>query len=299
LLSVLPSGSGWIPVWAVWLLRFQLTVVYCFAGIAKLNGDWLLAAQPMRIWLTARSDLPLIGAWLAKPWVAFAASWSGMLYDLTIPVWLLWARSRPWAYAAVVVFHLATLVLFRIGMFPWIMLVATLIFFPPDWPRKWLGNWRLPQTTTSSHQLTAWSLLLVCAYVLVQFALPLRALWQPQQGAWDGRGFNFSWRVMLVEKTGYVEFFAFNPATRQRERLSVSALITPRQRVFMAQDPGLIRQLAVRLGEDLRAAGKEDWEVRTDAWATLNGRPSQRLIRPDVNLAGPLPSDWIVPLNLN
>jgi hypothetical protein len=315
MLVFMPAGTVWsldargqesssVPTWTVWLLRFQFCVVYGFAGLAKLSADWLIAAQPMRIWLTARSDLPLIGPWLAEPWVAYAASWTGALYDLTIPFWLLWARSRAWAYLTVVVFHLATLVLFRIGMFPWIMLAGGLIFFPPEWPRFWTEKFRLrarmtSQASMSGGRLSAWSLGLLCAYAVVQVALPLRSLLHPQQGAWDGRGFNFAWRVMLVEKTGYAEFHAFNPATRVRERLSVNGLITPRQRMLMAQDPDMIRQLALRLAEDLPAAGKVGWEIHADAWATFDGRPSQRLVRPEVNLAGPLPPDWIVPLKVN
>jgi hypothetical protein len=45
----------------------------------------------------------------------------------------------------------------------------------------------------------------------------------------------------------------------------------------------------------LRQAGHAGVEVRADAFLALNGRPHQRLLRPDVNLAGPLPSDWILP----
>ena len=59
-----------VPAWTVWLLRFQLGVVYVFGAVAKLNPDWLLHAQPLRIWLGANVDLPLIGAWLEQPWVA-------------------------------------------------------------------------------------------------------------------------------------------------------------------------------------------------------------------------------------
>jgi vitamin K-dependent gamma-carboxylase len=319
LLIFLPANTLWsldarkaevttVPVWVVWLLRFQLVVVYCFAGLAKLNADWLLEAQPMRIWLAARSDLPLIGPFLAKTWVAYAASWTGAVYDLTIPFWLLWARSRPWAYLAVIGFHVMTAVLFHIGMFPWIMMVTAVIFFPPDWARKWLRKHRTPVAPAgqniehrTSKEGNDWRLQkaglgILGVYAVIQLALPLRSFFYPQQGAWDGRGFNFAWRVMLVEKTGYVEFFAFDPATGARERLSTNHLITPRQRVLMAQDPGMIRQFAVRLAEDLSAQGKPGWEVRADAWATLNGHPSQRLIRPEVNLAGLLPADWIVPL---
>ena len=47
---------GW-----VWLVRIHVAVVYVFAGLAKLNRDWLLHAMPLRLWLPARSDLPFVG----------------------------------------------------------------------------------------------------------------------------------------------------------------------------------------------------------------------------------------------
>src|SRR6478735_7068330 len=72
-----PDSTAMVPVITVWALRFQLAVVYVFAGIAKLNGDWLLHGQPMRIWLAARTDRPLIGSSLGDPGVAVALSWAG------------------------------------------------------------------------------------------------------------------------------------------------------------------------------------------------------------------------------
>ena len=63
----------------------------------------------------------------------------------------------------------------------------------------------------------------------------------------------------------------------------------------MAQEPELIRQFARHLGAKLRAAGHANAEVRADAFLALNGRPHARLLRPDVNLAGPVPPDWILP----
>ena len=131
-----PRRDGTVPAITVWALRAQLAVVYVFAGLAKLNTDWLLHGQPMRIWLAARTDRPLIGAWLDEPIVAVAFSWAGAAFDLTIVGWLLWRRSRPWAYVAVVVFHAATAALFQIGLFPWVMIALTPIFFAPDWPRR-------------------------------------------------------------------------------------------------------------------------------------------------------------------
>ena len=65
-----------VPAWTINLLRFQVAIVYLFAGLAKVNADWLLRAQPLRIWLAARSDLPIIGDWLQQLWIAYAATFS-------------------------------------------------------------------------------------------------------------------------------------------------------------------------------------------------------------------------------
>lgn len=150
LLWLLPVGRRWsldaalsrvaaapvVPAGAVWALRAQVAVVYGFAGLAKLNPDWLFEAQPLRLWLADRTHLPLIGPLLDEPAVAYLASWWGVFFDCTVVGWLLWRRSRPWAFAALVVFHLATAALFQIGIFPWVMILAALVFFAPDWPRR-------------------------------------------------------------------------------------------------------------------------------------------------------------------
>ncbi len=138
-LAVVPAPSGGvIPAVSVWSLRLQVGVVYFFAGIAKLNRDWLVRAEPLHTWLAARTDRPLIGPLLEETFVAFGFSWVGAAFDLTIVGWLLWRRSRLVAYMVLVVFHVATAALFQIGMFPWIMIALTPIFFAPTWPRRWV-----------------------------------------------------------------------------------------------------------------------------------------------------------------
>ena len=137
LLAVLPLYGNSVPAWAVWALRAQVGVVYVFAGIAKLNPDWLRHALPMRIWLYQHGDLPMVGPLLQELWVAYAMSWSGALFDLAIVPALLWRRTRLPAYCTLVAFHLATWALFpQLGVFPWLMIGLTLIFFAPEWPRR-------------------------------------------------------------------------------------------------------------------------------------------------------------------
>lgn len=269
------------PAWVLNLLRFQIAVVYIFAGIAKLNADWLLHAQPLRIWLAARSDLPLIGPLLDETWVAFAASWFGAIFDLTIVFFLLCARTRRPAYGVLVIFHLATLALFNIGMFPWIMMVSATLFFASNWPRRFMRQEPVsPRALAPAGRLTY---ALLALYAIVQLCLPLRPYLRSQPAAWTGSGFNLAWQVMIAEKTGYVEFVAFDPVTSKRWKLSTANILTPRQHMMMAQDPELIRAMARHLGRI-----HPNLEIRCDAFATLNGRPAQRLIKPELNLAGRL-----------
>ena len=42
-----------IPKWNVDALKLMICIVYFYAGIAKINTDWLIEAQPLKIWLTS------------------------------------------------------------------------------------------------------------------------------------------------------------------------------------------------------------------------------------------------------
>ena len=66
--QILPAEG--VPAWTIGIIRFQLAVVYIFAGLAKLNYDWLIEAQPMKTWLPAKSHLPIVGSFMYEDWVA-------------------------------------------------------------------------------------------------------------------------------------------------------------------------------------------------------------------------------------
>ena len=139
------------PAWCTWVLRFQIGLVYFFAALAKLSPDWLVFGQPLGIWLAARSELPLVGSLLAVSWGPLAMSWAGFLYDLTIPLWLSWRRVRPYAYGVVLAFHLTVGALFNIGLFPFIMTGAALVFFSPSWPRVAAAWLRRAMPSVAAH----------------------------------------------------------------------------------------------------------------------------------------------------
>jgi len=71
-------------LWHILILKIQLSIVYFFAGLAKVNSDWLFEAQPMATWLPGLYEIPIIGNIVHHKVLAFLFSWMGCLYDLTI-----------------------------------------------------------------------------------------------------------------------------------------------------------------------------------------------------------------------
>ena len=88
--------------------------------------------MPMSIWLQAKTHWPILGALFTEKWVAYSCSWLACVFDLTVAFFLLSKCFRPIAYFVLVIFHVITGLMFPIGMFPWIMILATLIFFSSD-----------------------------------------------------------------------------------------------------------------------------------------------------------------------
>ena len=141
------------PVWCTYLLRVQVAVVYVHAGLAKATPDWLLHAQPLNIWLSARTDTPLVGALFDERAMAYAMSWGGFFFDTTIALFLAWRRTRVFAYVVVLAFHATVGRLFPIGMFPWIMIAAVLVFFEPTWPRDVIAKLRALRARSGVRQV--------------------------------------------------------------------------------------------------------------------------------------------------
>jgi hypothetical protein len=266
----------WLPNTprSIFLTRFYLALVYFFAGVAKLNSDWLLHAQPLRIWLPANAHLPLIGWLFDYTWVAYLFSWSGALFDLTIGYCLFNRRTRPYAFVALVVFHLLTGWLFPIGMFPYIMIACSLVFF--DWgvatPRlsELAEGWRKPLPSPRT--------IIITLFFIVQIAMPLRHVAYTGDANWTGAGERFAWRVMVADKVGMAFFELTERETGRQFSADPHQFLTPQQVMQMSFQPDMLVQFARFLGETYAA------EVRVEAFVSVNGRPARLLLDPTLDL---------------
>jgi hypothetical protein len=301
-----------VPRWTVDALRLLVGIVYVYAGLAKLNSDWLLQAMPLRIWLPAKNDLPLIGFLFSYPWVAYAFSWFGAFYDLTVPFFLLNRRTRPYAYATVVVFHVLTAILFPIGMFPYVMIVAALIFFPASFHERVLAKLRgwlrlapaAPRAAAPlvySFRTQRLLLLGLGAFFVVQLLLPFRYLLYPRELFWTEEGYRFSWRVMLMEKMGQVQFKVVDAATGRALLVDNKEHLSVLQEKMLGTQPDMMVQFAHYLHDYYIRRGVQNPRVYADAYVTLNGRLGKSYIDPTVDLARQhdslRPKPWILPFD--
>ncbi len=291
------------PAWTIYILIFQLTVVYTFAGIAKLNPDWLFRAMPLAIWLPERSHLPILGYFFQFKVTAFLFSWFGAFYDLTVAYFLLFRKTRPFAYFFVIVFHVITKILFNIGLFPFIMIFSTLIFFSEKWHKNIIFSFKnifqkyisffkntiiITTSPTPISFLKNKTILKFCllTYIITQLVLPFRYLPYPNHLFWSEEGYRFSWRVMLVEKQGIATFTVADTKTNRKSEIVNGNYLTRFQEKQMAIQPDFILQFAHFLKKEYETKhGFVNPIITVDAHVALNGNISKRFIDPTVNLA--------------
>ena len=300
------------PKWCVDSIKLLLFIVYFYSGLAKINKDWLFEAQPLKIWLTTGSyDFPLIGSNLMQQeWFHYFMSWGGMFYDLLIPFLLISTRTRVFGFLLVIFFHLFTVLLFPIGMFPYIMIMSSLIFFSSKTHKKILDFILKPfidkiksirEMKIINIQKERISLIVVSVFFIIQFLFPLRYSLYPGELFWNEQGYRFSWRVMLMEKKGYTTFKVVNKENDNSFYIMNNSFLTEFQERQMSFQPDFIIEYAHFLGTYYKNLGLNDIEIYADSYVALNGRISKRFIDPKIDLLkqkrGFKNKDWIIPLD--
>jgi len=306
-----------IPKWTIDSLKLLLGIVYFYAGLAKLNSDWLFRAQPLKIWLPSKYDLPLIGEnFMQQEWFHFAMSWGGAIYDLSIPFLLLYKRTRIFAFVLVVFFHVFTRVLFPIGMFPYIMIIATLIFFETNFHQKIINilkkilrklslevqskiNTIKNYNYSNSKSRIVYPIIIL--FFVIQILFPWRYLLYPGELFWTEEGYRFSWRVMLIEKAGYTTFKIVDGKTGKFFMVDNKDFLTSFQEKQMSFQPDFILEYAHYLGDHFKSQGHKNIEVYAESFVALNGRMSTRFINPNIDLYQVkdtfLHKNWILPFS--
>lgn len=316
------AWDGLVPRWGLLALKFHVAFVYFYAGIAKMNVDWL-RGEPQRLWLATKTEFPLFGPYLSQEWCVWLVTYGGLAIDLSIGFLLFWRRTFPVAAVIAFAFHMSNAYLFNIGIFPLLMMATIGLFAPPDWPRTYAAELRhhLPRVTgwgrkvrgvverwmapgtekcMANARMDRWTVAVLHVYMAVQLLLPWRHWLYPGNVHWTEEGHRFSWHMMLRHKDVDLTIYLTDPRTNQRAPVELEAILTERQRRKMPSRPDMLHQFARYLANQYEAEHGVRPQIHVVARASLNRRPVQFLVDPHVDLAAEPPTwrpkKWIVPL---
>jgi len=298
-----------VPAWCLWLLRAQIAIVYIYAGIAKISPNWL-KGEPLKYWMAEHSHLPILGPLMHEHWMVLLFSYGSLFFDLFIAPLILWKRSRPWAIALVLFFHITNSQIFHIGIFPWMMIAATTLLFPPDWPRqvfRFFKRLSLPPKPipVAAGVLNAKEkkILAVMAVALIfQLVIPLRHWLYPGRALYTYEGHRFSWRMLVHERRfGDFGILATDAAKKRSVWVQPLNYLNPKQVAEMGVHPDMILQFAHFIGREMLGKGFEKPEVRAYVTLSINRARPKLLIDPTVDLSKQprnlWTAPWIIPEN--
>ena len=295
--------SDSMPSYVKWGIILQLFIVYTYASIAKLYGDWLDLGI-IRILMLDKADYYIIGELLQHPWVHRIISIMGIVFDLLIVPALLWKPTRKIAFGVSIFFHLFNSIVFQIGIFPYLSLAFTVFFFEPETIRRIFFKKKRPFDSKRIRIPSYKNSLFVLGgtYFLIQLLLPIRHHFIKDDVLWTEEGHRLSWRMMLRSRSGNIQFKVINKENGRETKINLSEHLTKKQNRRIGAYPDFIWQFAQRLKKGYAENG-QDVAVYVNSKVSINGKPFRGFIDPEADLANASwdyfwHNEWILPSKL-
>lgn len=244
-------------------------------------------AVPIKIWFEMKKDYWLVGPLLTKTWFQYFVAWGGLFYDLLIGPALLWKKSRKYAFAASLFFHLFNSAVFQVGIFPFMGIAFSIFFYEPETIRRIF--FKSKEALTAVKEVIQPKFRTATTYALViflgiQFLLPLRHWAIPGNVTWTEEGHRLSWRMMLRVKGGYLNIYRVDNTTKEKTYIRLNDYLTAKQMRSIATRPDMFWYFIQYLKADLKKQGIENYKLFADGGVSLNGATTKPLYKPDFNL---------------
>lgn len=226
-----------VPFWQILILRFQIIIVYLFGAIAKFNKSWLLEAQPLKTLLA--QYLPIAGRYHEEAWLAYLISWGGFLFDLFIPIFLCFKKTRLLAFAGVLIFNSTNHFLFNtdIGIFPFFMMGALVLFFEPQ-PMP--PNVRQLPEPSPRHKSFVRTFLLSYAAIQILIPIPYHFFATAQEKIFQEP--RFFWTMKANLKISNFQIIFEDPTSGKKVMHNPLHFVNQTQIQHLGSDPGIAKQ---------------------------------------------------------
>lgn len=291
-----------VPRWEIFILQLHFAIVYFYGGLAKLNPDWLFRFQPVKYMLEVYPNDGMLAFWLKNDFQACFLSYGGLVFDLAIPFLLWYKRTRWWSLVPLVFFHVSNALTFQdIGIFPFIMIFATLLFFEPS-ELPFLRNMQLHDQNPTVLTSPKWVSRLMMVYVIIQLLFPFRGLFLPNPVNWTMIANRFSWR--MKSQSRLVDEFAFtiqDGTSGQKLPVEINKFLNPMQINAAAHDVVAVATIAKALAKEGRVQGMADPIVNANIRVRWNGYDAANTVDPSVDLSKVEVSafkklNWVMPV---
>lgn len=291
------SGGRWLARWKVLCIQLVVLTPYLQRTALKLTTDWLLRAEPVRHWLSAKGSI--FGA-LPLPWML---AWFSLCSDVAVPLLLFQPRVKyALGFPAAVLSCLLNLAIFGLGHNLVLLLMTLLAFWTPSFDI--ISMTRVPVRakqseedvepgagTPSKAQKDGGSrpnLLALCTlvgYILLQvIILATPAAW-PSRQDWTEELSLCGWQHKLTSKQGWLYLAMEDPSGRVIDIVpGTDPLLSRTQTGLIPLAPPALLQYAARVSRVLAAAGRPAKSIRALSCVSLNGHRCRELYMKDVDL---------------
>ncbi|MFI2743007.1 HTTM domain-containing protein [Zhouia sp. PK063] len=274
-----------MPRWCSLVVILQMWIVYFFASVAKIYPDWINGTVAKNL-MAERINYPVVGQFFQLHWFQWLITYSGIAFDFSIVPLLLFKKSRKWAFAAAIFFHIFNSFVFHIGIFPYLSLGIMLFFFDTQTirdiflrkkPHYMKGEVIIPKQKNIIYTLCI-------VYFAIQLILPVRHWFIKGNVLWTEEGHRLSWRMMLRSRSGYIQYKVIDKTTGRTFAVNPAKYLTPKQQAMAATRPDIIWQFSQYL-KKIYAEKGEEIAVYVDGKVSVNKSNHYRLINPKINLA--------------
>ena len=296
--------QNYMPLWCKLLFIVQVTIVYTYAAIAKLYPDWLNGIVTKNL-MQGKANLYCFGDFcfgslLQHEWLFTALMIGGILFDFLIVPLMLYKRTRKFAFAISIIFHLFNAFVFQIGIFPFLSLSFALFFFPAEKINKIFLKKKpyFSDNTYSKPSPVITSFFII--YFLIQIGLPIRHWIFEDNVLRTEEGHRLSWRMMLRSKSGIIKFKIVDNKTGDSFIYNHEERLSKKQQRIIATKPDVIWQFVQRLKKEFATKGKDVAIYAETSLININYKGYEPFIDPTVDLTkvkwDPFKhSTWILP----
>lgn len=285
-----------INFWPVFLLRAQIEIILFYAGIVKINYEWM-HALPLKFWLPEANVPDFLSYFFHQPWMPIVGSYGTILLHVLGAPLMLWKPTRLYVFILYCCFHITNSFTFQIGIFPWLTIATTLIFFDANWPQQIL-KFKEKIKDRIFHRTSKlkkdFIIYFVLVWSLVQIFVPMRNMFYPGYMLWTHEGHDFSWRMKIQDISGFSAFIISD------KNSDITRTVTYNAYNSMHCQPDMILQFAHFLRDRWKEYGY-DVRVNVRSTCSLNRRHEMIFINPLTDLAqekrGFHHYNWIMPFD--